>query len=84
MPVPDADSGTGAPRALFAPAAAAGARIADPVRRPPVVCFERSTLRDVADLMVVEQVGRLLAAHAPRLRAAHHRSRARTMLRSAG
>jgi chloride channel protein, CIC family len=74
------------------------------IRRAPVVVFDRSTLRDAADLMVVEQVGRLpvvafadhgtlvgiitrsdlLAAHAPRLRAAHHRSRARTGLRSAG
>jgi CIC family chloride channel protein len=74
------------------------------VRRAPVVVFDRSTLRDAADLMVVEQVGRLpvvshtregrlvgiitrsdlLAAHAPRLRAAHHRSRARTGLRSTG
>jgi CBS domain-containing protein len=74
------------------------------IRRAPVVVFDRSTLRDAADLMVVEQVGRLpvvshtrqgrlvgiitrsdlLAAHAPRLRAAHHRSRARTGLRSTG
>jgi CBS domain-containing protein len=29
------------------------------VRRPPVVCFEQSTLRDAADLMGVEEVGRL-------------------------
>jgi CIC family chloride channel protein len=74
------------------------------IRRAPVVVFDRSTLRDAADLMVVEQVGRLpvvshtrqgrlvgiitrsdlLAAHAPRLRAAHHRSRARTGFRATG
>ena len=73
------------------------------IRRAPVVVFERTTLRDAADLMVVEQVGRLpvisetkgrevvgiitrsdlLSAHAPRLRAALHRSRARAGLGSA-
>jgi chloride channel protein, CIC family len=67
------------------------------IPRPPIVVFERTTLRDAADLMVVEQVGRLpvlehtrgrevtgiitrsdlLAAHAPRLRAALHPSRTR-------
>jgi predicted transcriptional regulator len=29
------------------------------IRRPPVVVFEDSTLRDAADHMVVEEVGRL-------------------------
>jgi chloride channel protein, CIC family len=82
--------------------ASPGRTIRSLIRRAPVVVFERSTLRDAADLMVVEQVGRLpvvshtrqptlvgiitrsdlLAAHAPRLRAARHRSRARTGLRS--
>lgn len=74
---------------------------ADPVRavvrRAPVVVYEDSTLRDAADQMVVEHVGRvvvvprgderrvvgiltrsdLLAAHAPRLDAAHRAHRAR-------
>lgn len=91
-------------RDLHDVAASPEQRIRSLIRRAPVVVFERSTLRDAADLMVVEQVGRLpvvshtrqkalvgiitrsdlLAAHAPRLRAAHHRSRARTGLRSTG
>jgi CIC family chloride channel protein len=61
------------------------------LRRPPVVVYEDSSLRDAADQMVIERVGRLpvvrrdaertvvgiisrsdlLAAHAPRLEAAH-------------
>jgi CIC family chloride channel protein len=61
------------------------------VRRPPVVVYDDSSLRDAADQMVIERVGRLpvvrrdaertvvgiisrsdlLAAHAPRLEAAH-------------
>jgi chloride channel protein, CIC family len=85
-------------------AASPGQTIRSLIRRSPVLVSERSTLRDAADLMVVEQVGRLpvvshtrqkalvgiitrsdlLAAHATRLRAAHHRSRARTGLRSTG
>jgi chloride channel protein, CIC family len=89
-------------RDLHDAVASPGRTIRSLIRRAPIVVFERSTLRDAADLMVVEQVGRLpvvsrtrqqalvgiitrsdlLAAHAPRLRAAHHRSRARTGLRS--
>jgi CBS domain-containing protein len=66
--------------------------VRDVVRRPPVVVYEDSTLRDAADQMVIAHVGRLpvvrrdavhevvgilsrsdlLAAHAPRLEAAHH------------
>ena len=62
------------------------------LRRAPVVVYEDNTLRDAADQMVMERVGRLpvvrrgadrevigiisrsdlLAAHAPRLEAAHH------------
>jgi H+/Cl- antiporter ClcA/CBS domain-containing protein len=34
-------------------------RIAEIIRRPPAVAFTDSTLRDAADLMVVERVGRL-------------------------
>jgi len=61
------------------------------LRRPPVVVYEDNSLRDAADQMVIERVGRLpvvrrdadrtvvgiisrsdlLAAHAPRLEAAH-------------
>ncbi len=61
------------------------------LRRPPVVVYEDNSLRDAADQMVLERVGRLpvvrrdadrtvvgiisrsdlLAAHAPRLEAAH-------------
>ena len=75
-------------------------RLAELVRRPPVVVFEHNTLRDAADLMVVEHVGRipvvrreeprrvigilsrsdLLAAHAPRLKAARQASTARRLL----
>ena len=67
------------------------------VRRPPVVVYEDSTLRDAADQMTLEGVGRLpvvrrgaereivgvisrsdlLAAHAPRLEAAHEVRRVR-------
>lgn len=67
------------------------------VNRPPVVVYNDSTLRDAADQMVLEQVGRLpvvlrknptqivgiisrsdlIAAHAPRLTAAHRRRRVR-------
>ena len=69
------------------------------VRRPPVVVYEDSTLRDAADQMVIEHVGRLpvvrrgadrevvgivsrsdlLAAHAPRLEAAHRVRSARRL-----
>ena len=65
--------------------------IAEILRRPPVVVYEDSSLRDAADQMVLAKVGRLpvvrrnaprelvgivsrsdlLAAHAPRLEAAH-------------
>jgi len=73
------------------------------IRRPPVVVFDDSTLRDAADQMVLEHVGRvpvvrradptqivgivsrsdLLAAHAPRLEAAHRVRRLRTLARGA-
>ena len=66
----------------------------DRLRRPPAVIYDDSTLRETADHMVLEQVGRLpvvtrenprtvvgiisrsdlLAAHAPRLRAARRKS----------
>jgi CIC family chloride channel protein len=74
-------------------------RVRDVVRRAPVVVYEDSTLRDAADQMVIEKVGRLpvvrrdavrrvvgmlsrsdlLAAHAPRLEAAHRARRTRRM-----
>ncbi len=91
-------------RDLSDPSVAPDTPIVDLIRRVPVICLEHNTLRDAADLMVVEEVGRLpvvaaddsgrvvgivtrsdlLAAHAPRLRAARHRSRTRTMLRPVG
>jgi CBS domain-containing protein len=71
------------------------------IQRPPAVVFEDSTLREAADHMVREHVGRLpvvnrkaprvvigmitrsdlLAAHAPRIRAATERSRRRSLAR---
>jgi H+/Cl- antiporter ClcA len=68
-----------------------GARLRAVIARPPVVVYDDNTLRDAADQMVIEHVGRLpvvrrgadrevigivsrsdlLAAHAPRLEAAH-------------
>jgi CBS domain-containing protein len=70
-------------------------RIGDLVKRPPIVVYDDSTLREAADHMVREDVGRLvvvsrrapskaagiitrsdlLAAHRPRLEAAHRRER---------
>ena len=78
-------------------------RVGEIVRRGPVVVYEDSTLRDAADQMVLEKVGRLpvvrresprelvgivsrsdlLAAHAPRLDAAHRARRVRRMRRRA-
>ncbi|HKP15579.1 MAG TPA: chloride channel protein [Gemmatimonadaceae bacterium] len=69
------------------------------LKRPPVIVYDDNTLRDAADQMVVEHVGRLpvvrrgadrevigiisrsdlLAAHAPRLEAAHHVSPVRRL-----
>jgi CBS domain-containing protein len=80
-------------RDVFDPELREEATVAEAVKRPPVVVFEDNSLRDAADHMVLEQVGRvpvvsrdnpqlvigmlsrsdLLAAHAPRLRAAHTR-----------
>jgi H+/Cl- antiporter ClcA/CBS domain-containing protein len=90
-------------RDLLDPARADDARVRDLVTRPPVVVFEDSTLRDAADQMVLERVGRLpvvrrdavrqvvgilsrsdlLAAHAPRLDAAHRTHVSRTFGRAA-
>jgi CBS domain-containing protein len=89
-------------RDLLDPAHDATRTVASVVRRRPAVVFEDSTLRDAADHMVVERVGRLpvvrredphtvvgivtrsdlLAAHAPRLRAAHKRGRRSRLRRS--
>jgi chloride channel protein, CIC family len=72
-------------------------RLSEIIHRAPVVVYDDSTLRDAADQMVVEHVGRLpvvrrgtpnelvgilsrsdlLAAHAPRLEAAHRVRRVR-------
>jgi predicted transcriptional regulator len=78
-------------RDLLDPRHQDGARLRAVVARPPVVVYDDNTLRDAADQMVIEHVGRLpvvrrgadrevigivsrsdlLAAHAPRLEAAH-------------
>ena len=88
-------------RDLLDPAQNGDVLVSDLVRRPPVVVFEDSTLRDAADQMVIEEVGRLpvvrrdaprqvvgivsrsdlLAAHAPRLRAARDARRVRKGIR---
>lgn len=81
-------------RDLLDPALSGATLVRDRLRRPPAVIYEDSTLRETADHMVLEQVGRLpvvtredprkvigivsrsdlLAAHAPRLRAARRKS----------
>ncbi|HMH86225.1 MAG TPA: chloride channel protein [Gemmatimonadaceae bacterium] len=78
-------------REILDPANSDDNRVGDVVKRPPAVVYDDSTLRDAADHMVLEGVGRLpvvsrenprlvvgiisrsdlLAAHAPRLSAAH-------------
>ncbi|MEP6622721.1 MAG: chloride channel protein [bacterium] len=84
-------------RDLLDPARSPEQTVADAIMRTPVVAYADNTLRDAADHMVLEQVGRLpvvtrdnprlvigmlsrsdlLAAHAPRLRAASMRVRPR-------
>jgi len=94
FPVLDADGrlvGVVTRRDLLDPLHDDGVPLRAVVRRPPVVVYDDNTLRDAADQMVVERVGRLpvvrrgadrevigivsrsdlLAAHAPRLEAAH-------------
>ena len=86
-------------RDLLEAAEQPGIAIGSLIRRPPVVVFEHNTMRDAADHMVTQHVGRLpvvsreqpgrlvgivtrsdlLAAHAPRLRAARDRSILRPM-----
>jgi chloride channel protein, CIC family len=46
-------------RDLLDPHASRTQRIAELVRRPPVVVFDDNSLRDAADQMVIEKVGRL-------------------------
>ncbi len=46
-------------RDLLDPARTDEGRIGDLIRRPPAVCYEDSSLRDAADQMVREAVGRL-------------------------
>jgi CBS domain-containing protein len=78
-------------RDLLDPAHGNAASVRALLRRAPVVVYDDNTLRDAADQMVIERVGRLpvvtrdadrevigiisrsdlLAAHAPRLDAAH-------------
>jgi H+/Cl- antiporter ClcA len=91
-------------RDLLDPAHAPERTVGSILRRPAVVVYEDSTLRDAADHMVVERVGRLpvvtrerprtvvgmltrsdlLAAHAPRLRAARLRPYRRRRRRERG
>jgi CBS domain-containing protein len=62
FPVLDAEGdlvGVVTRRDLLDVAHADGAHVRDLVRRPPVVVWEDSTLRDAADQMVTEKVGRL-------------------------
>jgi H+/Cl- antiporter ClcA/CBS domain-containing protein len=86
-------------RDLMDPAHNEDARVAELVRRRPAVVYEDNTLREAADHMVHERVGRLpvvdradprrvtgiisrsdlLAAHAPRLEAAHRLRMARSL-----
>jgi CBS domain-containing protein len=102
FPVLDADMrliGVVTRRDLIDPSQPGSVTVREIVRRPPVVVFDDSTLRDAADQMVIEHVGRLpvvkrdalrevvgiisrsdlLAAHAPRLEAAHRLRMARSL-----
>jgi len=62
FPLVDADEllvGVVTRRDILTPTFEPDQRLAELVRRPPVVVFEHNTLRDAADLMVVEHVGRI-------------------------
>jgi chloride channel protein, CIC family len=62
FPVLDADDrliGVVTRRDLLDPMHHDGARLRAVLRRPPVVVYEDNTLRDAADQMVIERVGRL-------------------------
>jgi chloride channel protein, CIC family len=91
-------------RDLLDPAHPDARSVREIIRRAPVVVYEDSTLRDAADQMVTERVGRLpvvrrdatwelvgiisrsdlLAAHAPRLEAAHRVRRLRRFTSTVG
>lgn len=94
FPVLDEDSllvGVITRREILDPSGPEDGKVGDLIKRLPAIAYEDSTLRDVADHMVIEGVGRLpvvnranprkvvgiisrsdlLAAHAPRLSAAH-------------
>lgn len=102
FPVLDADGlllGVVTRRDLMNDAHAGDRTVGEVVRRPPVVVYDDQSLRDAADQMVIEKVGRLpvvkrsaprevvgivsrsdlLAAHAPRLDAAHRARRVRRL-----
>ena len=55
-------------RDLWAEGVPPQARVADVIRRPPVVAYAENSLREAADLMVEEGIGRLpvVARSAPR------------------
>jgi CIC family chloride channel protein len=62
FPLVDADGllvGVTTRRDVFMPQAEPAQRLSELLTRPPVVVFETSTLRDAADLMVIEHVGRI-------------------------
>ena len=62
FPVVDAEErllGVVTRRDLLNPALDAATRVRDTIRRRPAVIYDDSTLRETADHMVVEQVGRL-------------------------
>jgi H+/Cl- antiporter ClcA/predicted transcriptional regulator len=102
FPVLDADErlvGVVTRRDLLDPTLGDGLPLRAVLRRAPVVVYDDNTLRDAADQMVMERVGRLpvvrrgadrevigiisrsdlLAAHAPRLEAAHRLSPVRRL-----
>ena len=46
-------------RSLLDPTIAGTLRVRDVIQQPPIVAFESSSLREAADLMVRENIGRL-------------------------
>jgi H+/Cl- antiporter ClcA len=62
FPIIDADgllAGVLTRRDILAPSAKPTQLLSELIQRPPVVVFDHNTLRDAADQMVLEQVGRL-------------------------
>jgi len=62
FPIVDAEgllTGVLTRREILAPSAQPTQLLSELIQRPPVVVFDHNTLRDAADLMVLEQVGRV-------------------------